>query len=246
VTVTDSAGTTGTRSYQVNVALPQVSVNVTGLPPASNPGTQSGFQVGLGEPYPVPVTVTATLTFTADSGGDDPAVQFAGGGRTIQITIPAGSTTAPNLQLQSGTVAGTVTITFRLAALSSDITPTPVPTRTVRITPAPPVITSVTATRNATGFTVTVSGFASTREITQVLFTFNAAPGSNLQTTQITAPVDTLFSNWFGNSASTPFGSQFLLTWTFTVQGDTSAIASVGVTLTNRLGNSNVATANLQ
>src|SRR5262249_31916331 len=88
-----------------------------------------------------------------------------------------GATTAPNIQIQTGTVAGNVTITFRLTALSSDITPTPVPTRTVRITPAPSVISSVTATRNASGFTVTVAGFASSREITQANFTLHDLNG---------------------------------------------------------------------
>lgn len=246
VTVQDSVGTTASRSFPITVGVPQTGVNVTNVPPNSNPGTQPTFQLNLGDPYPAPVTVTATLTFTPDSGADDPSVQFAAGGRTQQITIPAGSTNPINLQLQTGTVAGTITITFRLAAFTTDITPTPVPVRTIRVTPAAPVLSTFTAVRNATGFAVTIAGYSSTREITQAVFTFTPRPGSNLQTTQITVPVESLFTQWFTSTASAQFGSQFILTLPFTIQGDTSAVASVSVTLVNRLGTSNSLTATLQ
>lgn len=246
VTVTDSAGSTTTRSYTVAIGLPTTPpVNIGGAGD-SNPGTQPQFQIGLGSPYPGTVNVTLTLTFAPDSGPDDPAVQFQGGGRTVQVTIPEGSTVTPNVGIQAGTVSGVVTITARLTAFSSDVTPTPVPTRTIRINPLPPVISSVTAVRNSTGFTVTIAGFASSRELTQALFTFAPAAGANLQTTQITAPVDAIFTQWWNSAASAPFGSQFILTWTFTVQGSSQSIASVTVTLANRLGNSNAVTANLQ
>src|SRR6185503_764734 len=77
VTVTDSTGATAGRSFTVTVALPTTPpVNVTGLPTNANPGTQANLQIGLGSPYPIDVNVTATLTFAADSGPDDPAVQF--------------------------------------------------------------------------------------------------------------------------------------------------------------------------
>jgi hypothetical protein len=232
----------------VTVALPVApAVNVTGLPATANPGLQQSLQVALGAPYPVDVNVTATLTFAADSGPDDPAIQFAAGGRMMQVTIPSGSTApSTNIALQTGTVAGTITITFRLAAASSDITPTPVPVRTVRINAAAPVLSTVTAVRNATGFTVAITGFSSSRDMTQGLFQFNPTAGSNLQTTQLTVSVDAVFSQYYGSSAAAPFGSQFTLTQPFTVQGSTQSIQSVTVTLVNRVGNSNVVTANLQ
>ena len=116
VTVKDSAGTTTSQPFQLTVTLPPApTLNVTGLPATSTPATQSTITIGIGTAFPVDVTVTLTLTFTADSGPDDPTVQFSTGGRTAQLTIPAGSTTASaTVGVQTGTMAGTVTITAHL------------------------------------------------------------------------------------------------------------------------------------
>ena len=101
-----------------------------------------------------------------------------------------------------------------------------------------PVITSVTATSTSTGFTVTVIGFATSRSMTQAVFTFTPASGVNLQTTSVTIPATSLFATWYTSTASAPFGSQFSYTQPFTVSGGTSAVASVSVVLTNADGNS--------
>ena len=148
--------------------------------------------------------------------------------------------------LQTGTVAGTITITARLSAATQDVTPTPIPTRTIRITATSPVLQSVTATRNSTGFTVAITGFSSSRELQQAVFTFTAAAGTNLQASTVTIPVDALFSQYYQSTASAPFGSQFTLTQPFTVQGGTTGIVSVSVTLSNRVGTSAAVSANLQ
>ena len=165
----------------------------------------------------------------------------------MRVTIPAGSTSSPtDVGLQTGTVAGTITISARLTAANQDITPAPPPTRTVRINPTAPVITSITATRNGSGFTVIVVGYSSSREMTQAAFTFTAAAGSNLQTTTATIPVDSIFAQWFGSTAASGFGGQFTFTQSFTVTGNPQAIASVSVILTNRIGNSNSGSATVQ
>jgi hypothetical protein len=247
VTVRDSLGTSASRTLSIAVTLPATpAVTFGGLPTTANPATQPVVTVGLGGAFPVNVTVVLTLTFAPDSGADDPTVQFATGGRTAQVVIPAGSTTAPDLALQTGTVAGTITITARLQAATLDVTPTPVPTRTIRISPTAPVLQSVTATRTSTGFNVVITGFASSRELTQAVFTFTAASGTNLQTTTLTIALDSLFSQYYQSSASAPFGSQFTLTQPFTVSGGTTGIVSVSVTLTSRVGTSNAVSANLQ
>ncbi len=240
VTVKDSAGATASHSFQLTVSLPPApTLNVTGLPATSTPATQSTITIGIGTAFPVDVTVNLTLTFAADSGPDDPTVQFSTGGRTAQLTIPAGSTTASGtVGVQIGTVAGTVTITAHLLAGTTDITPSPAPTRTVRINSVAPVITSVTATSTSGGFTVTVVGFATSRSMTQAVFTFTPASGVNLQTTSVTVPATSLFATWYGSSASAPFGSQFSFTQPFTVSGGTAAVASVSVVLTNADGSS--------
>lgn len=247
VTVKDSAGHTATTTITITVALPPApAVSLTGLPPTSSPGTQSNLQIGIGAAYPVDVTVTLTLTFTADSGPDDPTVQFATGGRTATLTIAAGSLLALNgVGVQTGTVAGTATITAQLTAAGTNITSKPAPTETVRINAAAPSITSVTATISGSGFTVTVIGFATTRSITSAVFTFTPASGANLQTTSVTIPVDQIFASWYGSSAAGAYGSQFTYTQPFNVSGGISAIASVSVTLTNPVGTSNAVSATL-
>ena len=107
------------------------------------------------------------------------------------------------------------------------------------------MITTVTAVRNATGFTVTVTGYVTDREMTQAIFAFAAATGSNLQTTTLTVPADTPFAQYFNGAGAAPFGGQFLFTQPFTVTGSTQAIVSVTVTLVNKIGQSTAATAAL-
>jgi hypothetical protein len=248
VSVKDSAGTAVSEGFQINVRLPvPPSSSLGGLPGTANPASQSMLQATLGAPYPVDVILTLTMTFTPDSGPDDPAVQFSTGGRTAQITVPAGGTVGTSsVGLQTGTVAGTITITTQMQASGQNITPTPAPQQTVRINAGAPVIRSVTATRSTGTFTVTVVGYATDRELTQAVFQFTAASGSNLQTSSVTIPVDQLFAAWYGSAASAQYGSQFTLTQPFTVQGDPAAVVSVSVTLTNKIGNSTPVSATLQ
>ena len=70
----------------------------------------------LASPYAQDLTGTLTLTFTPDSFADDPTIQFASGGRTVNFKIPANTTSAvfgqaSQVQFSSGTVAGVITLT---------------------------------------------------------------------------------------------------------------------------------------
>jgi hypothetical protein len=194
------------------------------------------------------VVVSLTLSFAPDSGADDPAIQFSSGGRTARITVPAGATNgATDVGVQTGSVAGLIAITAQLLASGQDVTPSPAPRRTIRIAAAAPVVVpgTLTAVRNSTGFTVTLTGFVTDRELTQAAFQFTAASGANLQTTTLTVPADTLFAQYFSGSSAAPFGSQFTYTQPFTVTGSNQAIASVSVTLVNKIGQSMPVTATL-
>jgi large repetitive protein len=248
LSVKDSAGATASQTVQINVSLPTAPTStLSGLPATASPASQSTLQVTLTSPYPVGVVVTLTMTFAPDSGPDDPSVQFSTGGRTVQVTVPAGSTSGTSsVGVQTGTVAGTITITTRLQAGGKDITPTPAPQQTLRINAGAPVIRSVTATRTSGGFTVTVVGFATDRELTQAVFQLTGASSANLQTTSVTVAVDQVFASWFGSAASAQYGSQFTYTQPFTVQGDSSAVVSVSVTLANKVGTSTAVSATLQ
>ena len=248
ITVTDAAGTVGVGTFTLTVVMPAPSTLVfSTLPAALNPGTQTGVQVGMSPAYPLAVTVTLTLGFTPDSGADDPAVQFSTGGRAVVIQIPAAtSALTGNVSLAAGTVSGTITITAQLSALGQNITPTQAPQESVRIAAGAPVISSMTAANTAGGFTVTVIGFATSRQVTQANFQFTAAASANLQTSSLSVPVTSLFSAWYAGAASAPFGSQFSFVQPFTVTGSTQSITSVTLTLTNAQGTSAAVTANVQ
>jgi hypothetical protein len=187
----------------------------------------------------VAVTVNLSLSFS----GADPAVQFVTGGTTATLTIPAGETASPTtIGVQTGTVAGTITITAQLMAGTQNITPSPAPIRTITVPATAPTISSVTATRNSTGFTVTIIGFSSTRALSSATFSFN---GTNLATTSLPIPVDAIFNSWYQSSASTQFGSNFTYTQPFNTSNP-QAVSSIAVSLANSAGTSATATANVQ
>src|SRR5206468_3512340 len=146
-------------------------LNFGGINTTVGPAQQPRASVSLATSFPVDVQVTLTLSFQAESGPSDPAVVFSTGGTTANITIPAGSLNgATDVGFQTGTVAGTITITAKLTASGTDVTPSPAPARTTRVAAAAPVIVSATATRNATGFAVTIVGYVTDREMTTASF----------------------------------------------------------------------------
>ena len=237
--------------FRSNFALPPLPpIAPSGLPSTIDPLKQPTLQLGLSGTYPVDITGVATLQFAADRGGDDPAVQFSSGGRTVTFIIPAGSNLAtfeaPSLALQTGTVAGLITINVTFQASGTNITPTPVPSQQVRIPSSAPVITALRATRSGTQIQVFVTGYSTTREMTQAVFRFNPASGANLQTGDVTVPVSAIFTTWYSSADATPFGGQFTFTQPFNIQGDPAAVTSVTVTMTNSVGNSTPVSANIQ
>ncbi len=196
------------------------------------------------------ITGSLTLTFKGDDGSDDPAVQFSTGGRTLAFTLPANSTTpvfsVPNAALATGTTAGLITITAGFQAAGQDITPNPAPTQQIRVNAGAPTISTVTATRSSGTITVVVTGFVTSKQVTSAAFTFNPASGANFQSTTLSVQPASTFSAYYSGTASQGFGSQFKLTQTFTVSGDTAAIGSVSVVLSNSQGGSAAATATIQ
>jgi hypothetical protein len=237
-----------TKAYQLTIAvLALPAVTITGLPDTPSPATQPALGISLGAAYTLDLTGLATLTFAPDSGSDDPAVQFTTGGRSADFQIPAGTTQAvfgsSSLGVQTGTVAGTITITLQIFAAGADMTPTPAPARVLRIAAAPPVITSAKLTASSTGFDLTVIGYATTREVTGATVNLTPASGANLATSAFTIPLTTVFTAWYQDPASAPYGSQFSLDIPFTVQNAAGAISSLTVTLTNSQGASAAANA---
>ena len=160
-------------------------------------------------------------------GGDDPAIQFSTGGRSAGFVIPASTKRmSPPLAIQTGTVAGTIELTFRPEGL-------PELTRSIKIARSAPEVRSLIVTRGSAGFELRSTGFSTSREVTQATVHFS---GAGLQTTEIVVPLSELSKNWYQSAASVPFGSQFSLVLPFSVQGDLTAIQSVTVVITNAQG----------
>ncbi len=225
--------------------LPAVTIN--GLPASSGPGQQPSMTIALAAPYSGggDVTGTATLTFTSSVGGDDQTVQFATGGRAVNFTIPAGTLNAnfsghTSVGVITGTLAGTIKITLSFSSGGTDITPSPAPSATITISTTVPFIQTVQFTNaTAAGFTVVVTGFSSTRDMTSGLFHFAPASNSTLTNPDVTVQLGVAFSLWYNNTASNATGSEFTLTVPFFTQGNGNDVVAVTVTLTNSKGSSN-------
>lgn len=252
ITVTDGnqPPLSAQRTFLLRIALPPLPpLSITQLQDTTPPASQPAFGLQLGQAFPVELNGTATLSFTPDSGlPPDPAVRFANGGTTVNFTIPAGQTAAVpaagNLfAFQTGTTAGTITLSVTLRLGATVLEPAPFVVKVVRIPPSGPQITNLVIVRNPAGFEIRVTGYSNIRQVTGATFRFTAAPGSPLQTTEVNVPVSGIFQSWFASDQSLPFGGQFLFVMPFTVQGSMGALFSVQVTLTNSAG-SGTATAN--
>ena len=240
ITVSDAALANAADRFTLNVTLPAAPpVTVSTLPNTLDPAQQYSVQVSIGSAYAAPIVGQATLSFAPDVGPTDRTIQFASGGTTATFNIPVGATTADvPLAFQTGTVSGTITITVRLLAGGIDITPTPSPAVSAQIVRAAPVIRDVQVNRSGSTLNVVVTGYSTAREVTQAVFAFTAASGQTLQTSasSITVDVSNLFGNWFVDPANSQFGSVFVFTQPFTIQGDVNAVIPTSVTLTNRTG----------
>jgi hypothetical protein len=238
VRVIDTARLSVANQFRININLPSVpSVNISGLPAVVDPMQQYSLQIGLSAPFPVPLSGQAILNFSPDVGGGDGTIQFATGGTTANFSILPGTTTATApLAFQSGTVAGTINISLRLQAGGLDVTPPSAPAVTAHLEQAAPVIQNATVSKTSNSITIQIAGYSTAREVTQAVVTFSAASGQTLQVSQITLPVDSLFGAWYQNTANNAYGSQFILTQPFSIQGDAGAVLPQSVSLTNRKG----------
>jgi hypothetical protein len=239
VTVRDSAQVSKSDNFTINVLPPALPpVTISGMPASSTPLQQFPLTVNLGTAYAVDVTVTVTLSSIPDDNGPvDGGIQFASGGQRATTTIGAGTVVSPQLMIQTGTVAGKITATVtQVTAGGFDLTPTPPVTASTQIARSAPVISKATVSRSGSTLTVQVTGYATSREITQAVFTFTAASGQSLATSSFTVPLDSIFTPYYQNAANAAYGSQFVYSQPFTIQGDANSVIPQNVTLTNRAG----------
>jgi hypothetical protein len=232
--------TTASAQVTIQVNYPPADVTVT-VPSTTASGEQPGVTIVLNSPYPSDLAGALALTFAPKSanGVDDPAVQFSTGGRTSSFTVTAGSTTIPPIALQTGTVAGTITVTLALTTGGVDVTPPGVSPITLVIAPGAPVITSVKFTNDTAGLiTVVINGFSNTREMTQATFVFTGSDAQSLGSAQVQIPVASLFSPWYSSTTSDQYGSEFTYTQNFQLSKPDSNITGASATLANSIGTS--------
>jgi hypothetical protein len=245
VKVIDQNAATALMPLTLTISSSAPTLTLNGVPASAISAQQIAFTLTLSSGYGTQVTGQVTLTFQPNAAvsADDPAIQFSSGSRTAAFTIPANSTsslfaTSP-VAFQTGTIAGTITLT-----VTSDL-PGGNLTQTVTVARAAPAIQSASVTQNASGFQVQVIGFSNTRELAGASFHFTAITGQTVQTSDLSVSLSSLASQWFSSASSSPFGGQFLLIVPFTIQqGAASGLASVAVQLQNALNTSAAVTAN--
>ena len=224
--------------------------------PSGNTDAQSqpAIRLTLANPYPLALTGVLTLSTSSDLV-NDPAVQFSTGGRTVPFVIPANSTSAnfadqgPQLRLQTGTVASSITLTPTFATQSGGIDVTPASPATLQFTvaAAPPVLLAIqAANQTASSFSLVVTGYSTTRTLTTLTLQFTPASGISIGSSQITTDLKQAATVWFQSTASQVFGGQFAVTVPFTLQGTPptgktllQTIAAISATVSNERGTSN-------
>ena len=168
------------------------------------------------------------IGFTPASGlGDDPAVMFtANSSRSLRFNVTEGDVAGPEAVFQTGTTAGTITLTLRLGeyARSMDIA----------LAGAPVGIDSVKASRGASTITARVAGFDNTRSAAEMQFTFYDRNGTAIGG-PIAASAAAGFKTYF---QSAPLGGVFQLSAVFPVAGDIAQIDSMEIAMTNSAGQS--------
>jgi hypothetical protein len=238
-------GQTATKSFTLTVGMPPgPNATLTGLPATASPATQPALGITIPSAYPLAITGTVTLTFVPDSPSPDgQEVVFTTGGRTVGFTVAASSTqvafSGATPAVQTGTVSGTITLTLKLTAAGIDITPSPAPSTKLTVAKAAPVIKTATVTHTSGGFNLVVVGYATSREMVSANVGFVAVTGVTLASSQATVSLSPVFTTWYADPTSAPYGSNFSLTIPFTFSSSTSPVSAVSVQLTNSQGSSN-------
>ena len=232
-------------------ALPSYQFQTSTSSP--QPAQQPTVGLTLAAPYPLALNGTLKLTFIPEVFTDDPAVQFASGGRTVNFTIPANSTHAlfngstSTMALQTGTIAGNIVVTPSFAMQGGfDMTPASPETLTLTIARSAPQLLSASITaQTLTSFTVVINGYSTPRSMRQLDIQVTPRQGENFSLTHLTIDVNSAASAWFQSTTSQGFGGTFLIAVPFVLQNGSSTddlvhrLQSLSITATNEIGASN-------
>jgi hypothetical protein len=223
---------------------PVLSISLSGTQQPSL--TLSNGQIQAASPVPADLSGTLALSFIGNAADlptsyTNPGVCFSTSTcgtspvTSIPFTISAGQSSAIiTPPLQTGTVAGNIVLT--LTAPGQTVT------SSVTIPPIAPIIEANSVQIldvTSTGFVVELVANSTPRDVQSVSFTFNAAAGAQLNgTTTFSVNISSAMAQWYGSSEGQGYGSAFSLQVPFTLSGNSAAIGSVSVTLTNSLGTS--------
>jgi hypothetical protein len=224
----------------------------TGPSGTEQPDQQPNIGLTLASPYPLPLQGTLTLTFNSNVFANDSSIQFANGGLTVNFTIPANTTqalfsgNATTVALQTGTTSGNILITPSFALPNGfNLTPSSPNVITLAIPAlAPQLLTGTVAAETTNGFTLTLTGFTTTRVLNQFSVQFTPVQGHTFNPAQLTIDVSTASAAWFQGTAASGFGGSFLVAIPFTLsEGSSTAnlvqlLQSVSITATNAVGTS--------
>ena len=259
--------TTGFASGTLRLDSTIVAVVGSGTPPPAlpaytiqgpsgkvDPASQPNISLKLSTSYPIAIAGTLTLT-AFGSLPSDPAVQFSTGGRSIAFSIPANAKQAvfagqgQQIQLQTGTVETTITLTPSFATQGGGVNLTPSNPTILSFNvaaAAPTLIASQLTSSSANSIVLTLTGYSTTRSLSGLTAQFTAAPGFTVPTTPVTVDLSQASTLWFNSTASVAFGGQFAVTMPFTLSGSVSSnqtllqgITSVSVSVANGTGTSN-------
>jgi len=214
------------------------------------PSQQPAVGLTLSAPYPLPLQGTLKLSFVSAVFVDDPSIQFATGGRTVNFTIPANGTqalfgsNATTVPLQTGTTAGNIVITPSFAMQTGfDLTPASPATLTLTVQRlAPQLLNGSISSVTATGFTLVLNGYTTTRALRQLDIDVTPKAGQSFSATHLTIDVNSASAAWFQSATSQSFGGSFLVAVPFVLSGGTAGtdlvhmLQSLSVTATNEIG----------
>ncbi|MBV9083309.1 MAG: choice-of-anchor D domain-containing protein [Acidobacteriaceae bacterium] len=228
----------GTRQFSltaksINSLLPDASFVLDVQPVTSQHQVHLTIQLAATSTIDAIGQLAMTFTPSVANVADDPAVMFVStGGRQTQVNVAAGSQSAtfngqPAITFQSGTTAGTLTLTLTFP----DKAPL---TQSFTIAPQTVQITSATAVRQNPNLVVTLTGFDNTYSAGKLSFNFYDSGGKLLSPSPIDVDASNAFHQYFfvNNQA----GGAFSLQASFPVTGDINQIGSVAVNLSNSVG----------
>jgi uncharacterized repeat protein (TIGR01451 family) len=232
------------------VAVPVANLRLT--PQTVVAGDQATADLTVPTAFPFDVTGTLTLGFSSDAvnPADDPAIQFATGGRSVTFTIPANtlqarfesSAQAGPVGFQPGTVSGTLSFT---GTLQTGVVETAFSSQTTIPRQPPKIYNIERESSNGGNFVVGLNLSSTPREVTQMTVRFQTTPSLRLQCggmagcstsgSAFTLDMKSTFDSWFADNSM--FGSISNLRVPLFIQG--TVRGDVIITFSNRTGTSN-------